>query len=46
MDRRMAMAKVIEFYIPEKYRQKVKWIPVEQRGKVLEFPAVITKKSA
>jgi hypothetical protein len=32
------MAKVIEFYIPARFRKPpAKWIPVEQRGKVLEF---------
>jgi len=31
------MAKVIEFYIPERFRKKSKWIPEEQRGKVIEF---------
>lgn len=45
LDRRMAMAQVIEFYIPERYKKKVKWTPPEQRGKVLTFP-VDFKKSA
>jgi hypothetical protein len=31
------MAKVIEFYIPERFRKKSKWIPEEERGKVIEF---------
>jgi len=39
------MARVIEFYIPDRFRKKVRWVPLEQRGKVLEFPAEI-KKSA
>ncbi len=38
------MAKVIEFYIPERFRVKRPWIPVEQRGKVIAFPS--QKKSA
>jgi hypothetical protein len=31
------MANIIEFYIPGKYRSKSKWIPEEQRGRILEF---------
>ena len=38
------MAKVIEFYVPMKFRKTEKWVPRVQRGKVLEFPAM--KKSA
>jgi hypothetical protein len=33
----MAMAQVIDFYIPESFRRKIKWIPADQRGKVIEF---------
>jgi hypothetical protein len=32
------MAKVIEYYIPAGFRTKTKWIPSEQRGKILQFP--------
>ncbi len=32
------MAKIIEFYVPERFRKKPAWIPREQRGKVIEFP--------
>ncbi len=39
------MAQVIEFYIPSRFRAKVKWVPPEQRGKILAFPADL-KKSA
>jgi hypothetical protein len=40
------MAKVIEFYVPEKFRkQRGKWIPPEQHGKIIPFPA-LEKKSA
>ena len=39
------MAQVIEFYIPNGFRKKVKWVPETQRGKLIEFPADI-KKSA
>jgi hypothetical protein len=39
------VAKVIEFYIPNNFRKKVKWVSPEQRGKIIEFPSEI-KKSA
>ena len=39
------MAQVIPFYVPDRFRRKVRWVPAEQRGKVIEFPAEI-KKSA
>jgi hypothetical protein len=41
-----AMAKVIEYYVPDKFRKPTeKWIPAEQRGKIIPFSAQI-KKSA
>ena len=40
-----AMGKVIEFYIPSKYKRQNKWVPQEKRGKLLVFPEEI-KKSA
>ena len=39
------MAQVIEFYIPARFKAKVKWIPPEQRGKIIAFP-IDFKKSA
>ena len=42
---RMIVAKVIEFYIPNKFRKTVKWVSPEQRGKIIEFASRI-KKSA
>jgi hypothetical protein len=31
---------VIEFYVPEKFRkQSGKWIPPDQRGTIIRFPA-------
>ena len=45
MDRRMAMTQVIEFYIPARFRKKVTWVPPEERGKVIEFPAEIRKSA-
>jgi hypothetical protein len=39
------MAKVIEFYVPARFRKPVKWVPQEERGRILEFH-VLQKKSA
>lgn len=39
------MAQLIEYYIPDKFKKKVKWIPPAERGKVIAFP-VDEKKSA
>jgi hypothetical protein len=39
------MAHVIEFYIPVRFRKAVKWVPQQQRGRVLEFP-VSQKRTA
>jgi|RhiMetdeSRZDD1v2_1073273.scaffolds.fasta_scaffold1816610_1 hypothetical protein len=39
------MAKVIEFYVPKKFRKPVKWAPQLQLGRVIEFCSM-TKKSA
>jgi hypothetical protein len=39
------MAKVIEFYVPARFRKPVKWVPQQQRGRVLEFP-VAQKRTA
>jgi hypothetical protein len=39
------MAHVIGFYIPARFKPKVKWVPQEQRGKVIAFPSDL-KKSA
>ena len=33
------MANVIEFYVPVRFRKVVKWVPQQQRGRVLEFAA-------
>ena len=41
----VAMAKVIEFYIPQNFRRTTKWVPDVQRGKILELRRP-TKKSA
>jgi hypothetical protein len=39
------VAKVIEYYVPEGFQKNAKWIPPDQRGKVIQFPAP-QKKSA
>ena len=31
------MAKIIEFYVPSKFRNSAAWVPPQQRGKVIEF---------
>jgi hypothetical protein len=41
----IGMARVIEYYIPERFERRQKWIPPAQRGKVIQFP-VAEKKSA
>src|SRR5579859_145241 len=35
------MAKIIEFYIPQSFRKVSKWLPPNERGKVLEFPMAV-----
>ena len=44
-NKEVAMAKVIEFYIPKNFRRSTKWVPEIQRGKLLDF-CPQTKKSA
>jgi hypothetical protein len=39
------VAKVIEFYLPSRFRKSVKWVSPEQCGKIIEFASDI-KKSA
>ena len=39
------MAQMIEFYIPVSFKPKAKWVPQEERGKVIAFPPEL-KKSA
>jgi hypothetical protein len=41
------MAKLIEFYIPANFQLSNKqWTPEELRGKIINFPANATRKSA
>jgi hypothetical protein len=37
------MARVIGFYIPARFRRNVKWVPPQQRGKVLPFRSTISR---
>ena len=39
------MARVIRFYIPERYKKNSRWVPPEQKGKLINFP-VEERKSA
>jgi hypothetical protein len=41
----MTVAKVIEFYIPARFRKTTKWVSLERRDKIIEFVSV-AKKSA
>jgi len=40
-----AMAKIIEFYIPNSFRKGGRWVPPTERGKIIEFVPE-TKKTA
>ena len=39
------MAKVIEFYIPNRFQKNAVWVPPQKRGKVIEICPLV-KKSA
>jgi len=39
------VAQLIEYYVPDKFKKKVKWIPQQDRGKLITFP-MDEKKSA
>jgi hypothetical protein len=40
-------ARVIEFYVPATFQlPERRWIPLESRGKLIEFPRSRVKKSA
>ncbi len=41
-----AMARVIPFHIPGSYKPTVRWIPKEQRGRIIEFRTGAARKSA
>jgi hypothetical protein len=40
------MARVIEFYVPQNFKPTARWVPADQRGKVIEFPSTEVRKSA
>jgi hypothetical protein len=39
------MAKIIEFYIPQSFHKVSKWLPSDERGKVLTFPQAVRKSA-
>jgi hypothetical protein len=39
------MAKIIEFYIPQRFRKGAKCLPPNECGKVLEFPVAVRKSA-
>jgi hypothetical protein len=41
----VSMAKVIEFYVPRNFPKRTKWIPAEQRGKLIEFGSQVRKSA-
>jgi hypothetical protein len=40
------MARVIPFYFPDSYKPSARWIPAEQRGKVIAFRPDAVRKTA
>jgi hypothetical protein len=42
-ERRVAMAKIIDFYTPTEFRRKEHWVPVEHRGKLIQFCLQVKK---
>ena len=40
------MAKLIKFYVPANFHPKKRWTPEELRGKIIDFPAHASRKSA
>ena len=43
---RVIMAKIVEFYIPERFQKTVTWVPELQRGKMIEFPLSMTRSAS
>jgi hypothetical protein len=39
------MAKIIEFHIPQSFHKVSKWLPADERGKVLAFPQAARKSA-
>ena len=42
---RIFMAKIIEFYIPQRFQKKVRWVPELQLGRLIEFPSGVTRSN-
>ena len=40
------MANVIEFYVPQNFKATARWVPPDQRGRVVQFPSTAARKSA
>jgi hypothetical protein len=40
------MARVIEFHVPQNFKPSRRFVPADQRGKIIEFPRPGVKKSA
>jgi len=41
------MARLIQFYVPQNSNPpRRQWLPVQERGKIIEFQSVAIKKSA
>ena len=44
------MARLIQFYVPKNFKAPklrwLRWLPLERRGKVLQFKSAAMKKSA
>ena len=39
------MAKVIEFYVPQRFKNSRKWVPQRQLGKVIAFHQPVAKSA-
>jgi hypothetical protein len=39
------LAKIVEFYIPQRSRKIAKWLPPNERGKVLQFPVAVRQSA-
>jgi hypothetical protein len=40
------MARIIEFHVPEGFKQATKYVPAQERGAVIVFPPNLTKSAA
>jgi hypothetical protein len=37
------MAQIIEFHLPADFKPKIKWVPPEERGRLVVFPRNLKK---